>query len=178
MSCIQILTALFLGWHQVAFILTVLWFIQVSFHIFDAFNTILFFWPASQVGLELVTFCNFGHFWKKNFLQLSKTINLFGNIWNQSKIGVGGVTGAFATSFCFGVIIEWPLKWQFHDVVIDVLASQTTVWEMVINVNEWPLVVLERYRKLLVVVEMTVSNVLGLKTLGNIILMTTNVLRS
>ena len=30
-----------------------------------------------------------------------------------------------------GVIIEWPLKWQFHEAVTDVLMSQTDVSEMV-----------------------------------------------
>ena len=40
-----------------------------------------------------------------------------------------------------GVIIKWPLNRHFHDVVTDVLMSQTDVREMVDknNVNAWPL---------------------------------------
>ena len=34
-----------------------------------------------------------------------------------------------------GVIIEWPLKWQFHDVLSDVLTSQKAVSEVVENVG-------------------------------------------
>ena len=34
-----------------------------------------------------------------------------------------------------GVIIEWPLKWQFHDPNTDVLTSRTDVREMQDNDN-------------------------------------------
>ena len=39
-----------------------------------------------------------------------------------------------------GVIIEYPLNGLFHNLVTDIITSQTVISEVVDNKNGWPLV--------------------------------------